>query len=94
MTEWLVYGGLLALALCWIPQSVETIRKGKCEINLAFLVLSCAGSFLLMVYAIGRGDLVFVLLNALTTVGALLNLYYRLLPRANNESARSRDAQL
>jgi len=84
MMEWVGYGGLLALALCWIPQTVETIRRGRCDINLPFLVLSGSGSFLLMVYAMGRGDLVFILLNALTTLGALLNLYYRLMPRTSH----------
>ncbi len=85
------YGGLVALALCWIPQSWETVKRGRCDVNLFFLVLSSTGSFLLMLYAIGRGDTVFMTLNALTTLGAVINLYYRLSPRVPHASTPSRD---
>ena len=78
---WIGYAGLIALALCWIPQSAETVRSGKCGANLKFLLLSALGSFLLMMYALLRDDTVFSILNALTTIGALLNLYYKVYPR-------------
>jgi lipid-A-disaccharide synthase-like uncharacterized protein len=79
--QWMGYIGLTALALCWIPQSGETIRLGRCQINLAFLILSAGGSSSLAIYAISIDDLVFTLLNTLTTLGALINLYYKLFPR-------------
>ncbi|MBM4169968.1 MAG: hypothetical protein FJ215_12560 [Ignavibacteria bacterium] len=75
------YAGLIALTLCWIPQSIETIRLGHCPVNLIFLILSSFGSLCLVLYALFLGDPVFTLLNLLTTLGALLNMYYRLFPR-------------
>ncbi len=78
---WIGYVGLAALAICWVPQSIETIKGGRCEINLAFLVLYLIGSIGMLVYAMDLGDLIFSLLNGLTTVGALLNLFYKIFPR-------------
>ena len=76
------YIGLVLFALAWIPQSWETVRAGRCGANRAFLVLSALGSFSLTVYAFLRGDAVFSSLNALTTVGALVNVYFSAFPRA------------
>ena len=60
--EWIGYAGLVALVLSGIPQSIDTIRTGRCEVNLTFLILSCLGIFCLMVYAIPLSDTVFSLL--------------------------------
>lgn len=79
--QWIGYVGLVALVLCWIPQSVETIKLGRCPVNLAFLILSSIGSLSLAVYAVGLNDPVFTILNTLTTIGALINIYYKLFPR-------------
>jgi lipid-A-disaccharide synthase-like uncharacterized protein len=80
------YVGLTALALCWIPQSIETIKQGCCTVNLSFLVLSALGSFSLALYAISLGDPIFTILNCLTTLGAAINIYYKLLPRKKPEN--------
>ena len=79
--EWIGYVGIVAFALAWVPQSLETVRAGRCEVNLSFLLLAALGSFSLMTYAALRHDLVFSSLNALTTAGALVNVFYRLFPR-------------
>lgn len=81
--QWIGYVGLAALVLCWIPQSLETIRLGRCPVNLTFLVLSSFGSLTLAIYAFSLGDPVFSILNILTTVGVLVNVYYKLFPREN-----------
>lgn len=83
--EWIGYVGLTALAVCWIPQSVDTLRHGRCDVNLGFLILSAFGSAALALYAVLRHDTVFTLVNILTTSGALLNLFYKLLPRSRPE---------
>jgi lipid-A-disaccharide synthase-like uncharacterized protein len=75
------YIGLAAVAICWLPQSLETIRAGRCTVNLIFLLLSALGSLCLIVYAASRGDVVFSALNTLTALGALINLYYKFFPR-------------
>lgn len=87
--QWLGYVGLVMVAICWVPQSLETIRRGRCEINLLFLILSAVGSSCLMTYAFFGGDTVFSVLNAITTVGSSLNLYYKLFPRTPADSSIS-----
>ncbi|MEX1274579.1 MAG: lipid-A-disaccharide synthase N-terminal domain-containing protein [Bacteroidota bacterium] len=79
--QWLGYVGLTALALCWIPQSIETIKLGRCNVNFTFLILSAVGSSTLAFYAFSINDTVFTLLNTLTTTGALINIYYKVYPR-------------
>ena len=75
--------GIASLAVCWVPQSVETIRAGRCGANRVFLLLSAFGSCCLGAYALILGDPVFVILNALTTLGAAVNLFYRYFPRVS-----------
>ena len=75
------YIGLALVVTCWIPQSVETIKLGRCPINLWFLILNVVGSACLTYYAIGLGDSIFGILNGFITLGSLLNLYYKLFPR-------------
>jgi lipid-A-disaccharide synthase-like uncharacterized protein len=81
MTTSLGYTGLVAFALAWIPQSWETIRDGRCGANRAFLSLSALGSLSLACYAFRRGDAVFSSLNALTSVGAGINIWFSVFPR-------------
>jgi len=81
MNHWIGYVGLAAFALAWIPQCWETIRDGRCGANLAFLSLSAVGSLSLACYAFQRGDPVFSSLNALTTVGAAVNIWFSVFPR-------------
>ncbi|MBI4418451.1 MAG: lipid-A-disaccharide synthase N-terminal domain-containing protein [Ignavibacteriales bacterium] len=78
---WVGYLGVAALVLCWIPQSIETVRAGRCNVNLSFLILSAIGSICLALYALSLGDPVFSILNVITTSGAALNIYYKLFPR-------------
>ncbi|MBI3297247.1 MAG: lipid-A-disaccharide synthase N-terminal domain-containing protein [Elusimicrobia bacterium] len=78
---WVGYVGLVAFALAWIPQSLDTIRAGRCEVNRTFLALAGVGSLSLTIYALQQGDPVFATLNALTTLGAFINLCYSLFPR-------------
>ncbi|HAL56941.1 MAG TPA: hypothetical protein DCP63_10820 [Bacteroidetes bacterium] len=79
--QWIGYVGLSALALCWIPQSIDTVKRGTCVVNRWFLILSSFGSFCLAIYAVSLGDAVFTILNTLTTAGALINMYFALFPR-------------
>lgn len=80
-TQIVGYIGLVAFALAWVPQSWETIAAGRCELNPVFLGLSALGSAALTTYAALRGDAVFGTLNAMTTLGALVNIWYRVFPR-------------
>jgi len=74
--------GLLAIAACWVPQTIETIRAKQTHIKLSFLLLYSLGNLLLTVYAVIIGDVVFVLLNAFAMAMSLVNLFYRVFPKA------------
>ncbi|HXG01539.1 MAG TPA: lipid-A-disaccharide synthase N-terminal domain-containing protein [Bacteroidota bacterium] len=87
--EWIGLIGVIAFALAWIPQSLETIRAGRCDVNLAFLLLAAVGSLSLMLYAFLKGDIVFSAVNLLTTLGALINVVYKLFPRSDNSPGTS-----
>ena len=85
LMQWIGYVGLTSLALCWIPQSIETIKQGRCTVNLTFLTLSALGSFSLAIYAVSLGDPIFTILNCLTTLGAGINIFYKFFPRKTVE---------
>jgi lipid-A-disaccharide synthase-like uncharacterized protein len=84
--QWIGYVGLAAFGLAWIPQSLETVKAGRCGANLSFLLLGALGSISMMSYAIFRGEQVFILVNVLTTSGALINAYYKFFPRIRIKS--------
>lgn len=90
--QWIGYVGLVALVLCWIPQSVETIHLGKCTVNLSFLVLVLIGNVSLAIYSWSIADTVLSVLNTVGIFGVLLNLYYKLFPRNVNEETHPRNS--
>ena len=71
--------GLLAIVACWIPQTLEVVRTKHSQMKLSFLLLYFAGSIALTIYAIG--DSIFVILNLLTTIGSVMNLYFKIFSR-------------
>jgi hypothetical protein len=79
--EWLGYVGLATLVVSWIPQSIETMKLGKCSVNIGFLILVLVGNVSLAASAFSIHDHVFFLLNSVSTIGVVLNLYYKLFPR-------------
>ncbi len=70
--------GLLAIVACWIPQTLEVLKTRRVNMRLSFLILYFVGSIALTIYALG--DVIFVTLNLLTTVGSVISLYYKVLP--------------
>jgi MtN3 and saliva related transmembrane protein len=85
--QWIGYFGLSCLVLCWIPQSIDTIKQGRCPVNLTFLLLSALGSLCLALYALSLGNPVFTVLNSLTTLGTVINITYKFFPRKQREGA-------
>lgn len=79
--QWIGYIGVAALVLSWIPQSIETIKLGRCPVNTTFLILLSLGNMSLALYALSLGDPIFSVLNVLTSCGSVLNLYYKFFPR-------------
>ncbi|HKI77744.1 MAG TPA: lipid-A-disaccharide synthase N-terminal domain-containing protein [Ignavibacteriaceae bacterium] len=70
--------GLLALAAGWVPQTIQTFKEKDCNINLGFLILNLVGSISLTTYALFLHDPVFIILNSMTSLGAFINLFYKL----------------
>ena len=85
--QWIGYFGLSCLVLCWIPQSIDTIKLGRCPINLTFLLFTALGSLSLAMYALSLGNPVFTVLNSLTTLGTIINIIYKLFPRKQRVGA-------
>lgn len=77
--------GLAALAAGWIPQTLQTIKEKDCKVNSNFLILNFIGSVSLTIYAVYLGDLVFSVLNSMTSIGAVINIFYKL--KANWKTA-------
>ena len=75
--QWIGIVGLLALAAGWIPQTIETIKLKDSKVNMSFLILNLIGSISLTTYAIFLHDPVFTILNSMTSLGALINLFYK-----------------
>lgn len=80
-TEILGWLGFAILIMAWIPQTFDTIKAGKTQMNLAFILMYVFSSLLLTIYSVLENDLVFIALNALLTVGSGINLFYKLFPR-------------
>jgi len=80
---WIGIAGMLLILLGWVPETLDTIRKGARQINPAFASLYALGSAALALYAYSVGDPVFLLLNGFAAGMALVNLFYSLkAPRA------------
>ena len=75
------YSGFLFLAICWIPQTLETIKQGRVTIKRSFLYFYSIGSGLLMLQAIGLNNIPLIILNSYTTIASLINLYFGIFPR-------------
>ena len=81
LTEIIGWAGLALLVMAWVPQTLDTIKAGKTEMNVGFILLYVISSALLTVYAVLGNDTVFIVLNGLLTFGSGINLYYKFFPR-------------
>lgn len=70
--------GLLAVAISWIPETIRSIKTKKSGLEPRFNIVYMVGSFLLIVYAIGIWDYIFMILNVITFILATANLWYTL----------------
>ncbi|MDD8019293.1 MAG: hypothetical protein PHP42_13045 [Bacteroidota bacterium] len=82
------FGGLVFLAICWIPQTIATIKTGYVSVKLSFLTLYLFGSLLLFFQAIGLNNIPLMLLNGYTALSSSINLFYGLFPRVKAETNR------
>ena len=83
--ELIGWAGFAILVAAWVPQTIETIKAGRTDVNMAFIWLYVISSLLLTIYAILENDHVFIALNSLLTFGSGINLYFKLFPRDGNK---------
>lgn len=76
--------GFALLITAWVPQTVDTIKAGKTEMNLGFILMYASSCIILTIYAILSHNAVFITLNALLTIGSGINLYYKFFPDATD----------
>ena len=71
--------GMLLLVSSWLPQTIETVRKRHCPLNLKFIVIYVAAASLLTVYSYIIGDWIFFTLNFLSALQSAINLVIKLM---------------
>ena len=79
--EILGWSGFAILIMAWVPQTIDTVKAGRTDINIAFILMYVTSSLLLTIYSVLTDDVVFTALNALLTFGSSINLYYKVFPR-------------
>lgn len=79
--EILGWSGFAILVMAWIPQTLNTLRAGKTDMSMSFILMYAISSLLLTLYSILTVDQVFMALNGLLTLGSGINLFYKLFPR-------------
>ena len=82
--EILGWMGFAILVSAWVPQTLQTIKAGRTDISLAFILMYVSSSLLLTIYSVLENDHVFIALNGLLTIGSGINLYYKLFPRKSD----------
>ena len=68
--------GLILIAIGWIPQTVQTIKQKKNNLNFKFNLLYTFGSLALVIYAVYIQDTVFILLNGFAFFMSGIGLFY------------------
>lgn len=72
--------GLICIAIGWIPQIVEIVKKKKSNLNLGFAILYTLGSLALTLYALQISDWIFVILNGFALLMSAIGLFYTIRP--------------
>jgi len=70
--------GMLLLVGSWVPQTVETIRKRHCPLNLEFILIYVLAASFLTVYSYTIRDWIFFTLNFLSAFQSAVNLFVKL----------------
>ena len=72
--------GLICIAIGWIPQIADIVKKKKSNLNLGFALLYTLGSLALVLYALQISDWIFVALNGFAFLMSAIGLFYTIRP--------------
>ena len=75
--------GLILILAGWIYETYHAIKNRKTSLPLAFALLYGFGSLLLTVHSWILNDTVFIILNAVATVIAVINIFLILTGKKN-----------
>ncbi len=68
--------GLLILTASWFSEAYQTVKENKAKVPITFACLYLVASALLAYHAFSINDSIFVILNVITGLIALMNIYY------------------
>ncbi|WP_297499172.1 hypothetical protein [Thermococcus sp.] len=71
--------GMMLLVSSWVPQTVETVKKRHCPLNLGFIIVYVVAASLLTIYSYIIGDWIFFTLNFLSALQSAINLAVKLM---------------
>ena len=71
--------GLFGIAYAWFLESYHVVKTKHTNIPLFFTIIYIISSGLLVAYSFLIGDIIFILLNALATLSAVVHLVVRIL---------------
>ena len=74
MLEFVGIVGMVLILAGWIPQTWASLKSGK-SIDARFAVLYALGSLFLSAHAFIIGDSVFLILNSIAFIIAIINIY-------------------
>jgi MtN3 and saliva related transmembrane protein len=80
--------GMLLLVSSWVPQTVETVRKRHCPLNLEFIIIYVLAASLLTIYSWIIGDWIFFTLNFLSAFQSAVNLIVKLMEIKNKVKSK------
>lgn len=78
MSAWIGILGMILIVVAWIPQTIENIKKKRSDINIKFVIAYLIGSLILIAYSSMINDMIFLLLNSLASIQAVINLVVEL----------------
>ena len=80
--------GLALLSLSWFSELYSTIRSGYAKVPFEFAVLYFMSSLLLAYHAYSLNDTIFIILNLITTVIAMINIFYLMFRKNPHEKEK------
>jgi len=76
MEEFLGIAGLVLILIAWLPGIIETLKNGKTEMKLSFMIIYFLGSLSLALYAWQLKSMPFFILNLLAAFVPIIHFYF------------------
>ncbi len=70
--------GMMLLVGSWVPQTVETVKKRQCPLNLEFIIIYVTAASMLTAYSYVIRDWIFFTLNFLSAFQSAINMVVKL----------------